>query len=523
MTYTYLIYLLLFLPCVLLVYGLSPRRLRGKVLLAASYLFFFQMSKFLLCYLVFTTLSVYGVGRWLSAAQAVGDRRIQAGADKKAARAATTRRRRGILWLGVAAQVGILFFLKFFNFIGLNLNALLGGPFIPELKLALPIGISFYTLEAVSYLVDVYYRKVEAERSLGRLALFLAFFPAIMEGPICRYGETALPLWEGRPLEYRNVAFGAQRLLWGLFKKWVVADRLNPLVNTLFGSYDQYSGLVVALGAVLYTFQLYADFSGCIDMTIGTGEMLGVKLPENFRQPFFAKTPSEFWRRWHITLGAWFKDYIFYPLSLTGGIKRLGKSARKKLGKHYGQIVQTLVPLFAVWLSNGLWHGTGWNYLFYGMFYYVLIVLGELAEPQVERLTAALGINRSGRLWRLLQSVKMLVIIFTGELFFRAEGLRAGFAMFGSIFTGFGSGGLTDGSLLRLGLSSQDYLAVALGLGVMLAVGVLHENGVHIRERVAAWGIGWRWGFYYLALLAVLLLGAYGSGYTPAELIYAGF
>ena len=330
-------------------------------------------------------------------------------------------------------------------------------------------------------------------------------------------------LWEGKQLTYRNLTFGAQRLLWGLFKKWIIADRLSPLVSTLFNHPDGYQGGVMALAGILYTLQLYADFSGCIDMTIGTGEMFGLTLPENFRQPFFAKNPSEFWRRWHITLGAWFKDYIFYPLSLTSGIKKLGKSARKKLGKHYGQIAQTLIPLFAVWLCNGVWHGTGWTYLFYGMYYFVLIVAGELIEPLVASGTEKLGIDRSRWPWRILQTVKMLAIIFTGELFFRATSMPAGWQMFRSIFTGFGKGGVADGALLTLGITFQDYLVAGIALAVVLVIGILHERGVHIRECVAAWPIVPRWCFYFAALFVVLIFGVYGAGHTPADLIYAGF
>ena len=523
MSYTYLLYLLVFLPGTLLVYALAPRRVRGAVLLLASYGFYFLASRKLIVYLLLATLVTYGTGRWLEACQRRSDERVRAGADRRAERAANTRCRRAVLWLGVALLGGGLLFLKFGGVLFGRLNLWLPQLSLPTLQLALPLGVSFFTLEAVAYLADVYYQKLPAEHNLGRMALFLAFFPKIMEGPICRYGQVAQELWAGSQLKYQNLTFGAQRLLWGLFKKLIVADRLSVLVGNLFDQYANYRGGVVALGAALYTFQLYADFSGCIDMTIGTGELFGVRLPENFRQPFFARTPSEFWRRWHITLGAWFKDYIFYPISLTRGIKTLGKKARKKLGKHYGQVFQTLIPLFAVWLCNGAWHGTGWTFLFYGMYYFVLIVLGELAEPLVASAAGRLGIDRKGVPWRVLQGAKMLAIIFTGELFFRAPSMQVGVAMFTSIFTGLGRGGLTQGALLTLGLSWMDFVPVILGLLAMLAVGVLHERGVHIRERVASWKLGWRWGFYYLALFAVLVFGVYGLGHTPAELIYASF
>ena len=197
----------------------------------------------------------------------------------------------------------------------------------------------------------------------------------------------------------------------------MIADRLNILVETVFDTPNHYGGIIVIAGAVLYTFQLYADFSGCIDMTIGTGEMFGAVIPENFRQPFFSKTASEFWRRWHITLGGWLKDYIFYPLSLTRFVKKLGRHSRARFGKHLGQNLASFLPLFGVWMLNGLWHGTGWNYIFFGMYYFVLIMTGNLLEPAVQRVTDRLRIPRSNPLYRGVQTGKLLLIVFTGELF----------------------------------------------------------------------------------------------------------
>uniref|UniRef100_UPI0006D15185 MBOAT family O-acyltransferase n=1 Tax=Clostridium sp. NkU-1 TaxID=1095009 RepID=UPI0006D15185 len=183
------------------------------------------------------------------------------------------------------------------------------------MKFALPIGISFYTLQAVSYLIDVYYEKIEADDNLGRLALYLSFFPTLLEGPVCRYSQTAKVLCQGKPLEYKNVTYGLQRLMWGLFKKLVIADRLNLLVETIFDTPNHYGGIIAIAGAILYTFQLYADFSGCIDMTIGTGEMFGITIPENFRQPFFLQNcigilETLAYHPWCLVKGLYFLSHI---------------------------------------------------------------------------------------------------------------------------------------------------------------------------------------------------------------------
>ncbi|MDF2886581.1 MAG: rane bound O-acyl transferase family protein [Lacrimispora sp.] len=527
MTYTSILYLLIFLPGVMLFYQLVPVRHRYKVLLAASWLFFLSLSGKLIVYLLLSTLSVHHIGLWLSSCKKSLDLTGASVEEKKSLKAAYAAKKRRILWFGLGIQLGMLIVLKYSGFFSDNMNHLLKAVsypnLLPGMKFALPIGISFYTLQAVSYLVDVYYEKIPADDHLGRLALYLTFFPILMEGPICRYAQTANALTEGKPLEYKNVTYGFQRVLWGLFKKLIIADRLNLLVETVFGSYKQYGGIVVIVGAILYTFQLYADFSGCIDMTIGTGEVFGITIPENFRQPFFSKSPSEFWRRWHITLGTWLKDYIFYPISLTGPVKKFGKKARTKLGKHVGQVVASSPALFGVWICNGFWHGNGWHYLFFGMYYFVLIMLENLTEPYVIKTAEAFKINRNNLIYRIFQSVKLLIIVFTGELFFRADTLTAGFSMFSSIFTGFNLKALKDGSLLHLGLTIPDYVAVFFGFLAVLAVGIIHERGISIRERMSGLKLPVRWTLYYGAILLVIVLGAYGDGYLPVKLIYAGF
>lgn len=527
MQYVSIIYLLAFLPTLLLIYKFLPQRHRWKLLLAASYFFFFLLSGKLIVYLLFSTVSIHHIGLWLSKCDADVLENKKTNENSHGLEAAGALKKRRILWFGVVMHVGILLFLKYFNFFGSNINVLLVklSPLLqlPQIGLAVPIGISFFTMQALSYMVDVYQKKIKADDNLGRLALYMAFFPVIMEGPICRYAQTAQSLYAGGNLEYKNVTFGGQRIIWGVFKKIVIADQLNPLVTMIFNNHDKYSGMIIVLGAVCYTLQLYADFSGCIDITIGTAELFGVTLPENFRQPFFSRTASEFWRRWHITLGAWFKDYIFYPLSLSKYIKRLGKNARKKFGRHIGPVIQTVIPLFAVWLCNGLWHGVGWQYIFFGLYYFVMILLGNLFEPLTVKTAGALHLNKDGFIWRTMQAIKMVFIVVTGELFFRAEGLQAGFMMFKSVFTGFSTTVFTDGTLLKLGISREDFGVIILGVILIFIVDVLHEKGVSIREKVSGWNICLRWGFYYAAILILIIFGAYGSGYTPPNPLYIGF
>lgn len=527
MSYLSPIYLIIFLPLVLLAYGITPRKYRWSILLIASYTFFFLISNKLIIYLVLSTISIHGIGLWLDSCKKKYHEKEKTTEDITELKNWYKKKRHRILIFASLFHIGILVFLKYSTFIFANINDIFNlvslPKLLPEVKFALPIGISFYTLQAVSYIADVYQEKIEADDNLARLALYMSFFPTIMEGSICRYSDTAQDLYKGEPLKYKNVTFGIQRVIWGIFKNLIIADRLNALVKTVFNDYTKYGGIIIIVAAACYTIQLYMNFSGTIDVTIGVGEMFGIKIPENFKQPFFSRTASEFWQRWHITLGTWFKDYIFYPLSLTKFVKKLGKKSRKKFGKHIGQIIPTIIPLLAVWLCNGLWHGDRWSYIFFGVYYFVLILLGKIIEPWNKKILVALKIKRENIFYRSFQFIKMLIIIFTGELFFRANGLKAGLIMFKSIFTKFSWGALTDGSIFKLGVSQSDFLIVFIALIIIFIFGVLNEKGICIREKVASWNIVWRWSFYYSVLLIIIIFGAYGPGYIPVELIYAGF
>ena len=528
-SYCSLLYLAVFLPAVVLVHRILPQRLRWAALLAASYAFFWSVSGKLLVFLLVSTVSIHYFGLWLTAVQQCRDNQLIAAppADRKKIRQRFTRRLRLVLLLAVLTQAGVLLTLKYAAFFSLNFNHLLQALHLPFSvsvpSFLLPIGISFYTLQAISYLIDVYRGTVRADRNLARLALFLGFFPQIMEGPICRYGQTANQLWEGRPITWQGLTFGMQRILYGMIKKIVIADRLNLLIKTVFNDYPTFSGGIIALAMVCYTCQLYMDFSGTMDVVIGSAEIFGVRLPENFRQPFFSRSISEFWQRWHITLGAWFKDYVFYPLSMSGPLKKLTGAARRRLGTHYGPLVSGSIALAVVWFFNGLWHGAGWHYLFFGFYHFALILTGNLIEPLAERITGALHIDRGCQLYRVMQTVRTVLLVCVGELFFRANGLRAGLAMFRTMMTDFSLKSFTNGGFLSLGMDKYDFIITLVAVGLVLAVGILRERGVPLRETIAQRSIAVRWPVYYAALLFLIIFGAYGVGYVPVDPIYAAF
>lgn len=529
MAYHTLLFLLVFLPLVLLIYQIMPRKFRPAVLLAAGYAFFFSFSRFLFVYLIGATIVMYAAGLLVDRMQQrfKEQKKGMERAAVKTLKKRVTARERWVVAGGVVLLVGVLTVVKYYNFFAQNLTELLhlfsieGG--LKTVTFLQPIGISFYTLQAVSYIVDVYEGKIRADRNFGRVALYMAFFPQIMEGPIARYEQTAADLWQGAPLSYRNVSMGAQRILWGLFKKIVIADRLNVVVADIFTYYQNYDGAILALGAVAYTTQLYNEFSGCMDIVIGTAEMFGVTLPENFRQPFLSRNVSEFWRRWHVTLGAWLKDYIFYPVSLSGWVKKLGNRTKERFGKHGAKIVVSAAALFPVWLINGLWHGPQWSYIFFGMYYFVLIMAGIVFEPLTARFHERHQNLAAHKGFMVFQIVRTTILVVIGELFFRAPGPRQGLVMLKQILTNFHISALFSAPMAELGLDIHDAVLIFVAVAIVFAVGMLHEKGVHIRERIEKFPTPLRWCSYYAMILGNLIFGAYGDGYLEVDLIYANF
>lgn len=501
------------LAAAVLVYYLVPKRGRWIVLLAFSLLFYVLASTYLVVFVLATAASVYFSARFL----------VRPAAEGEEERAARRRKRNNKIFvaLTVAFNLAVLGFLKYYNFFGGTFNSLLalaGAQVrLPALRLLLPLGISFYTLSAVGYMVDIGRGRFAPERNFGKLCLFLCFFPLILEGPICRYGQTAGELCEGHEFDYRGVLFGVQRILWGLFKKIVVADRLYLLVKTVGDAPAQFGGYASVLFILCYTLQLYADFSGFIDIALGSGELFGVRLPENFRRPFFARSAQEFWQRWHITLGAWLKEYVFYTVALNPRVIAAGGKLKKIRKNHFTKMFPTLAALLAVWLCNGLWHGPEWKYIVYGMYYFVIISAGMLCEPLFKKVYAKCGISPENRVLTVFRHLRTLLIIFVGETIFGANTLGDAWIILSSVFRPYG------GTLASLGLDLREWIIALVGLGLMLAVGICQERGISVRSKVAEAVLPVRWASYLGVAVFLVLFGAYGDAYAVVPFIYGNF
>lgn len=480
---------ILFCLIVLVLYFLSPKKDRWKILLLESYLFYYISCGKLIIFLLITSLSIYLASLYMK------DK------DKK--------NKKIVLISTILFNVLILFVLKYLNvFSGLfKLNSIF--------KFAIPLGISYYTLQAIGYITDVYRNKYKPESNFFKLSLFLCYFPLITEGPISRYDKLSKTLYEGKSIEYDNLKYGFYMILFGYFKKMVIADRCAIFVNDIFSK--NVTGLPVFVAIILYTIQIYAEFSACMDIVIGFSKMLGIELESNFKRPFFSKDIQEFWRRWHVTLGAWLKDYIFYPISLSKINMNLNKKVRKKFKNNFGKVILAAFPLFFVWITNGVWHGVGVKYIFYGMYYYVLMILGLLLKPVFNLIIGKLKINTNSKYYKLFQILRTCLIVCIGMLIFRADSVGNAFNMFINIFKG------NSISLINKDFCIIDYIIVILFIVIMIIKGLLEEKNIDVYKKIDGLNIVVKDLIFILVVLLIIVFGIYGPEYNVQDFIYGGF
>lgn len=514
-------------------YFITPKRYQWVTLFLANYIFYFIAGGGYFLYLISTTVTIYlatmKLGKMAQKnkeAFALKKETMDKEA-KKAWKADFVKRKRRILIPTLLFNFGILALLKYYNFIGGNINVILdsfslGQPF-PTYDFLLPLGISFYTFTSIGYLIDVYREKYAPEANLFKVALFISFFPQIVQGPIARFQTLGEQLFRHNTFSYTRVKFGVQLMLWGAFKKLVIADRAGVLVDNIFGFPETFGGAYVAFAALAYCVQLYGDFSGGIDIATGAAQVLGISLDKNFERPYLATSIPDFWRRWHISLGAWFRDYVFYPLSLSKFFTKVGKKGRKLLGNYVGKLLPVLIPQFIIFFLIGIWHGAEWKYMAFGLYNGTLIVLGILFEQPLKKLAQKLGIRTDCFSWRVFQVLRTLALVALGKIITRAAGVSASLYMIKSMVLQWNMKPLLSGGLLQLGLDQADLWVLFLSCLVLLSVSLMQEKGIAIRETLAKQNLLFRWVIYLGAIFALILFGAYGLNYDAADFIYRGF
>lgn len=505
-------YFLCFFAGILILYYLIPKKYQwGLLLICSAAYYLLSGNGILILYPVVSVSACYAGIRLLADAPAEA-----------------VKRRKVILALTILVNIGILAVLKYVNFGIYTIDGIAGlfgasRTLIQSVDFLIPLGVSFYTFSLLGYVIDVYYGIAKPQNNYLKLMLYGMYFPAIISGPILKYREHGEQFFKPHAFDYRQVTRGLQRMVWGFFKKLVIAERIGMLVDTVYGSYTEYPGAFIWTATVCYAFQLYTDFSGCMDIVIGMSESLGILLPENFRTPFFAQSIAEYWRRWHITLGVWMKEYVFYPVLRTKFITDLNRSWREKFGKKRGKQYATFAAMFILWLTVGIWHGGDWKFVIgSGLLHWFYIVMEELLAPPCARLMERCHIDQKSRAIGILRIVRTFFLVCIGDLFFRAASVGDAFAMLKGAVSVWNPHILWNGELFGLGLDVTETVIAAASILALWIVSLLQRSG-SVRDRIADKPLPVRWFIWYVLLFAVILLGCYGPGYSAGEFIYQGF
>ena len=523
MTYNSMFFVLFF-AVFLIVYLLMPRPAFRQLVIFAGNIFFYKFAGGLnaLVLVAAASLILYLCTRRMEQIYKGFEAEAVSLSKKEQAALLPSYKKRTKRWLflGIAVMIGALIYVKVGKLLSFEETAYLKD--LSFTRIIVPLGLSYYTFSAVGYLADVYWRKAKAEHNWFTLFTAMSFFPTIVQGPISRYDRLMKQFHELPGFSYERVCHGVQRMWWGLFKKSVIADRITPVVGGIFANVFQYTGMEMVLAVIGNVIALYMDFSGCMDIIIGCAEAMGVTLDENFAQPFFAKGAAEFWRRWHITLGAWFKDYVYMPIAMNPRFIKRTAAVRKKSGARAAKVFSSAIPLLIVWILTGLWHGTGKDYLLWGLYWGILIIVETAFAKELKSVPAKLHINTEGKGYRLFQMIRTFIYFAIGRMITAAGCGRSLFLIIGQIAKGGKLRILWDGSLFTYGIDKKNMLLLVVSLIAVWIVDILSAKG-SVRGRIDSLPMVLRWLIYYALVLSVVIFGIYGEAYDASAFVYGGF
>jgi alginate O-acetyltransferase complex protein AlgI len=478
----------IFFPIVTLVYFLLQHKHRWWWLLASSCVFYMAFRPEYLFILGFTIVVDYYAGILIEKSEG--------------------KYRKWYLIMSLVANIGVLAFFKYTNFAIFAL-AQADIAHYKLLDFVLPIGLSFHTFQAMSYTIEVYRGKQKAERHFGLYALYVMFYPQLVAGPIERPQNVLPQFYEVKVFDYQRVVSGLQLIAWGLFKKVVIADRLAIFVNQVYDSPTQHEGLPIIVATIFFSFQIYCDFSGYSDIALGTAEVMGFKLMKNFDRPYFSKNISEFWRRWHISLSTWFRDYLYIPL-----------------GGNRVNVYRRYFNLFFVFAMSGLWHGANWNFIIWGALHGIYLIGAILTQKPRDYINKVTGITKIPFLFKTIQASITFALVSFAWIFFRGNYLEMSqcWHLITHLFTNLPA--VSD--LLKFEYVSQNVFlnqtlqefCIAIALIIFMEAVHYIQRNKSIRKMVATQPLVLRWGIYFTFIMLFFLLGVFD---TPAQFIYFQF
>lgn len=509
----------LLLVVTLLVYYTVGKKYQWICLLVASGLFYFWTGGGNVCFILLTGLSTWlGTMRLEQLSEEfalIKKNKEMDSAQKKEIKQTFQKRRRVVMFAVLLFNFGILAYLKYWNDIFGRENTL---------GFVLPLGISFYTFITMGYLLDIYHEKYVCEKNFAKFMLFVSFFPQMIQGPINRFDHMREQFFTEHKASFEQLERAVYRFFYGLFKKYAIANILAPIIAVILDNEagQDIPGSVIVIGILLYSIQQYADFSGGIDMVMGIAMMFGIEMMPNFRQPYFSTSLAEFWRRWHISLGKWMRDYVFYPFAVTKPIKNLGKWANSKFGKHFGRVLPAMLGNILVFFIVGIWHGAKAHYIIWGLYNGIVIAMSDLLAPAYAKMTEVLHINTKSKGFYVFQIVRTFVVVNIGWYFDRIEDMGQCLDAMVKTVTRFEAGRMIPMILWILNDFSRISVALAMLATVFVfCVSVLQERKVDVYCYLHEKPILLRWSIYYMVIFMILL--SFFSVPDAAGFMYANF
>lgn len=486
----------IFFPIVTIIYFLIPYKIRWVWLLISSYYFYMCWNPKYAVLMAVSTIITYVSGLLIEKADNISD-------EKK-----SIKLKKFWVFMSFASNLSILFLFKYFKFFTRTITRIFAifniSIAMPVFDFLLPVGISFYTFQALSYTMDVYRKDIRAEKNLGKYALFVSFFPQLVAGPIEKSKDLLYQFNEKHNFDYNRAKSGLLLMIWGYFQKVLVADRLAILVNKVYNNPWDYKGFEIIVATIFFAFQIYCDFCSYSDIARGAAEVMGFRLTKNFERPYFSKSIKEFWRRWHITLGAWFKDYLYFPL---------GGSRCSKSRKYFNIMV--------VFLTSGLWHGAAINFIIWGGLHGIYQVIGDILKPSREKLIKAFKIKTNTFVYKLFQVLLTFILVDFAWIFFRANRFSDARTLITNMMN-FNPEIFVNGSIYNLGLGSKDFIMAVLSIVIVLIINMLQRDK-SLRVQISKRNTVFRWTLYLAALLSILIFGIYGPGCSAQQFIYFQF
>lgn len=486
---------ILFFPLVIFIYYLIPNSFRRIWLVVTSY-FFYMCWSVKYAFLIFlTTVITYFSGILISEVENYGVSEKKRKIYKEM-----------IVAVSFVSNLGILFFFKYFEWLIDNLNLLFSKDVSLPFSIVLPVGISFYTFQALSYTVDIYRGEITAEKNFIKYALFVSFFPQLVAGPIERSKNLLSQLDCNKGFDYDNAKNGLLLMLWGFFEKIVIADKAAMFVDYIYNDYAEQFGSVIMLATIMFAIQIYCDFGGYSHIAIGAARVLNVKLMDNFRQPYLALSIHDFWNRWHISLSSWFRDYLYIPLG----------------GNRHGKI-RKYRNLFITFLASGLWHGASWHFVFWGMIHGLYQILIDLFSPFSEEVRKNVKIKRDCFSYRLFRRLVTFALVTFAWLFFRANSMGDAIIMIKKMVFDFHPSAIVAESIWNCGLDKTQMLTLVLAIVMLIIVDCIHEIGISITNFLNKQNLIFRWGIYYASILFIIVSLIQTFGVSASNFIYFQF